>query len=59
MENNIKQRIYIYITEPLCCTAEISTTFYNPLYFSEKKPIIKKRKLVVTFELALLVRPQF
>ena len=52
MENNIKQRMYIYIylykTESLYCTAEIST-FYDPLYFSEKVSIIKKEKICSDF----------
>ena len=40
MEKNIKKKIQMYITEWLCCTAEINKTFlinYTAINFKKKK----------------------
>ena len=31
MEKNIKKNVYVWITESLCCTAEISTPYKSTL----------------------------
>ena len=41
----MKKRMYIRITESLCCTAEMNTNIVNQLYFNERK---SKKKRVKT-----------